>query len=186
MAERPEPSARQRLAEAVLDHLIRDPRTDQSLRGFAAAVGVGHSLLLYHFGSTTGLLGAVHLACERRQREHLAGLRTGDDDPRATMRALWDHLAEERMWPLYRLGFALRLRADVPSPDQSAERDKWVAALGPVLVALGVPGAGAADEALLWLAACRGLIWELVTGADPAAVHRAAGRFVTRYRDQPQ
>ncbi|HEX3791600.1 MAG TPA: TetR/AcrR family transcriptional regulator [Pseudonocardiaceae bacterium] len=172
---------RQALVEATLNYLLEGGRPEQSLRALAAGVGVSHSLLLYHFGSTTGLLGAVHLACERRERDHLATLRVAGADPIGVMDAMWRHLADPAMWPLYRLGFALRVRADVPTSDQEAERAAWADALLPLLAALGVTGSDANDEALLWVASCRGLLWELVTGADPEAVHRAAARFATHY-----
>jgi hypothetical protein len=123
----------------------------------------------------------VHLACERRQRDHLAAMRTRASGPVAVMRAMWKRLADPGMWPVYRLGFALRLRADLPNADQDTEREHWVAALLPLITALGVPGGHAADEALLWLATCRGLLWELITGADPCAVDRAASQLFEHY-----
>lgn len=177
-----ETGPRQALADATLEYLLGGGRPDQSLRALAAGIGVSHSLLLYHFGSMTGLLSAVHLACERRERDHLATLRVADADPVTVMDAMWRHLADPAMWPLYRLGFALRIRADVPTSDQDAEREAWRDELVPLLESLGVAGPEAADEALLWVASCRGLLWELVTGADPEAVHRAAERFATHYR----
>ena len=133
------------------------------------------------FGSTSGLLSAVHLACERLARDHLAALRTGDTEPTLVMRAMWRHLAEPRMWPVYRLGFALRLRAEVPTDQQDTERESWVTALQPLVSALDLDRAHARDESLLWVATCRGLLWELVTGAQPESVHRAAERFFARY-----
>lgn len=193
-------SARETLAQAVLDHLLGGGAgdrggLDQSLRGLASAVGVGHSLLLYHFGSKNGLLTAVHDACERRERDHLAAFRAEEadrarraagrspggqgaaPDPFTTMRRMWRHLAEPRMWPLYRIAFALRARD--PGADDS--RAPWVEALLPLVRAVGVPPGRAPAEALLWIATCRGLLWELVTGADPAAVDAAAEAFHHRY-----
>lgn len=171
---------RRALADAALEYLLAGGRPEESLRALAAGIGVSHSLLLYHFGSATGLLGAVHVACERREREHLAALRASGDDPVAVMRAMWRQLSDPALWPLYRLGFALRVRADVPTSDQQAQRDAWVDALGPLLAATGVTGPAVRDEALLWVATARGLLWELVTGADPDAVHRAAERFIAQ------
>jgi hypothetical protein len=89
------------------------------------------------------------------------------------MRAMWRHLADPGLWPLYRLGFSLRA-ARGPSAADDADRAAWVTAIEPLARALGVPEARAKDVALLWVATCRGLLWELVTGADPAAVDRAA------------
>ena len=175
-------AARDKLADAVLTHLLDGGSPAESLRALAAAVGVSHSLLLYHFGSTSGLLTEVHLACERRERDHLAALRIIRRQPVSIMRAMWQHLAQPRMWPVYRLGFALRLRDDVPTPDQDTEREAWVSALEPLVAAFDLGPARARDESLLWVATCRGLLWELVTGADPKAVHRAAERFFAHYQ----
>lgn len=181
----PPAAPRDRLTNDVLLYLLQGGSPEASLRTFAAAVGVSHSLLLYHFGSTTGLLAAVHLACEQREREHLAGLTSNGDaarDPVRLMRRMWRHLALPEMWPVYRLGFALRVRADVTTQAQDKERDDWAEALQPVIRSLGVPPASLRDEALLWIGTCRGLLWELVTGADPRRVDRAAERFFSRYQ----
>jgi AcrR family transcriptional regulator len=173
--------SRRALVEATLEHLLTDGRPEDSLRSIAKGIGVSHSLLLYHFGSTAGLLGEVHLAGERRQRELLGTVRLASGDTQQVMRSMWKHLARAEMWDLYRLGFALRVRADVAHEDQQAERDQWIDALAPVIDQLGLSRAQARNEALLWIATCRGLLWELVTGADPAAVNRAANRFFAHY-----
>jgi hypothetical protein len=91
---------------------------------------------------------------------------------------MWRHLADPRLWPVYRLGFSLRA-ARGPSTADDADRAAWVAAIQPLAEALGVPPETSADVALLWVATCRGLLWELVTGADPAAVDRAAEALTT-------
>ena len=174
-------AARGRLAEAVLTHLLDGGSPEGSLRSFASAVGVSHSLLLYHFGSTSGLLSAVHIACEQREREHLATLQISGKRPVPVMRAMWQHLAQPHMWPVYRLGFALRLRADVRTEDQDTERDAWVTVLQPLVSELDIGPGRTRDESLLWVATCRGLLWELVTGADPKRVDRAAERFFAHY-----
>ena len=175
-------AARDKLADAVLTHLLDGGSPGESLRALAAGVGVSHSLLLYHFGSTAGLLAEVHAACERRERKHLAALRITGRQPVSVMRAMWQHLAQPRMWPIYRLGFALRLRDDVPTPGQDREREAWVSALEPLVAAFDLDPVRARDESLLWVATCRGLLWELVTGADPKRVHHAAERFFTHYQ----
>ncbi|WP_375493733.1 TetR/AcrR family transcriptional regulator [uncultured Jatrophihabitans sp.] len=174
-------SAREKLTAAVLAHLLDGGSAQGSLRSFAAAAGVSHSLVLYHFGSTSGLLAAVHLACEQREREHLSALQIGGAEPVAVMRAMWKHLAQPRMWPVYRLGFTLRLRADVPVTDQDGERDAWITTLQPLMSSFGLTPARARAEAILWVATCRGLLWELVTGADPRRIHQAAERFFAHY-----
>lgn len=173
------PSAREALTSAALDHFLTGGATDESLRTTATALGVGHSLLIYHFGSRDGLLAAVHAACEQRLRDDLAALEVGSTDPSDVIGSMWRHLADPLRWPLYRLGFALVARTG-----QAPEDDVrfWTQALRPLVVATGTPDGDADDEALLWLATTRGLLWQLVTGADPGAVDRAAERFLAGSR----
>jgi AcrR family transcriptional regulator len=174
-------TAKERLTDDVLAYLLETGDPAVSLRTVAGAIGVGHSLLLYHFGSHEGLLMAVHEACEQRQRVHLAGLEVAGDDPAETMSAMWRHLRDPSMWPIYRLGFSLRPRRDPAVAAQ--DRRRWVDAITPLVSAFGVPAADAPAEAMLWLATCRGLLSELVDGADPELVDAAADRFFVHYRE---
>ena len=182
MTARSDKPARQALVTAVLDHLLGDGQTDASLRALATAAGVSHSLLLYHFGSRDGLMSAVLTECDRRQLGHLADLHYASPDSVELLEAAWKHVADERMWPLYRLAFALRSLnpASVAAVDAD-DRERWIRALTPLVASAGVAEDNAPDEALLWLCACRGLLWELVSGADPEAVDRAATRLIGRY-----
>lgn len=166
--------AKAALTEAVLDHFLTAGRLDESLRTTASAIGVSHSLLLYHFGSRDELLAAVHLACEQRQRIHLEKLRLETADPIEILRVMWSHLSQPEMWPTYRLGFSLGARLGDADGSLDDGRQQWLSSLTELTTALGLRDSGATDEAVLWLAACRGLLWELVTGADPGAIDRAA------------
>ncbi len=174
-------SARAALVEAVLDHLLTTGCSAVSLRSVADAVGVSHSLLIYHFQSLISLLSEVHLTCEQRLRSSLIDIELSASKPVEIMRLMWRRSAEPAMWPLYRLTFELRAREDVPRPDQDAERQAWLTTLEPLVIACGVDPDHRSAEALLWLAACRGLLWELVCGADPDAVDDAAEMFFLRY-----
>jgi AcrR family transcriptional regulator len=171
--------ARDVLADDVLRHFIATGRVDDSLRAIARALGISHSLLVYHFRTHDALLDAIRDACEQRERDHLASLRREDAAPVDVMRAMWDHLAEPRMWPLYRVRFALDARRP---PRDDDDLDLWTAALTPLVLATGVPSEAAEPEAVLWVAVCRGLLWLLVTGHPPTAVDTAADRFFARYR----
>jgi AcrR family transcriptional regulator len=179
-------SARRALTDDVLTHLLAGGRLDESLRTTASAIGAGHSLLLYHFGSREEMLRSVHAACEERQRAHFADLRLRTEDPFEAMRAMWAHVADPRMWPIYRLGFSLRARDAASTPPgggavtDDEDRTRWLADLVPMVRMLGIDEDRAVDEAMLWLATTRGLLWELVTGADPALVERAAEAFLAR------
>ena len=177
-------SARRRLVDQLLDHLVAEGRTDLSLRHLAAGIGSSHSLLLHHFGSRDQLLTKVHRACEERQRKALADVAVDETGVVPVMRATWRRLAEPSLWPLYRLGFMLRAsRVSATSAEDTDDRHRWVQALRPLVLAAGVPEEEAGAEALLWLAACRGLLWELVTGAGREATDGAAERFFVRYVD---
>jgi hypothetical protein len=61
------------------------------------------------------------------------------------------------------------------------ERAPWIEALLPLVRAVGVPEELARAEAFLWLATCRGLLWELTTGADQMAVEAVAEAFFAHY-----
>ena len=88
------------LLDAVIEHFATEGLGDQSLRHIAEAVGSSHRMLLYHFGSTDGLLLAVAQAVEARtqgdwpSRVQRAGWATDDLDPR-----VWAYVADPELGP---------------------------------------------------------------------------------------
>jgi AcrR family transcriptional regulator len=182
----PERSARDRLLEAVVEHLGERGLGDTSLRGLAAAVGTSHRMLLYHFGSRRELLVEVTRAVERRQREAFAALLADPSaSPVEVMWAMYHRIADEALWPQERLFFELYARALQGGPDAAGLLpevvEAWLAPLGALFERLGLPPDQARAEARLALAAARGLLLDLLGTGDRAAVDAAMGAFVDRY-----
>jgi AcrR family transcriptional regulator len=182
----PERSARDRLLEAVVEHLGERGLGDTSLRGLAAAVGTSHRMLLYHFGSRRELLVEVTRAVERRQREAFAALLADPSaSPVEVMWAMYHRIADEALWPQERLFFELYARALQGGPDAAGLLpevvEAWLAPLGALVERLGLPPDQARAEARLALAAARGLLLDLLGTGDRAAVDAAMGAFVDRY-----
>lgn len=59
--------------------------------------------------------------------------------------------------------------------------DDWLEPLARLAVSAGVAEEASGDEARLWVAASRGLLLDLVTTGERAAVDRAAERLIARY-----
>ena len=68
-----------------MDHFVADGLGDLSLRKIAAAIGTSHRMLLYHFGSKSGLLVEVVRAVEARTRAQFGAI-AGPARPRAPTR----------------------------------------------------------------------------------------------------
>jgi AcrR family transcriptional regulator len=137
---------------------------DKSLREIAAGVGTSHRMLLYHFGSREGVLVAIVAEVERQQRAVMETL-TGTDEDR--MWGLWRQVSDPALRPYVRLFFStvglavqgVRApgRCSTPSPIHG-----WKAATPETRAALR-----------LGVAATRGLLLDLLAGADPDEVDAA-------------
>jgi AcrR family transcriptional regulator len=156
---------------------------DKSLREIASGVGTSHRMLLYHFGSREGLLAAIVAAVEDQQRAVLAALSEGGD-PAAVMLGLWEQVSQPSLRPFVRLFFAAVGLAVQGVPGTEAVLDNltapWLDQGGEAARRLGV----AVDPAALRLgvAVARGLLLELVAGADPAEVDASYRLFVEVWR----
>lgn len=181
-----QPTPRQRLLDALIDHLEEHGLGDTSLRGLAAAAGTSHRMLSYHFGSRSALLVEVTREVERRQRAALADLRA---DPTAgPMEVMWQmhrRLGDPALWPLARLFFELYARALQGEEEGRALLDEaieaWLEPLVALFEQLGFQGEEAAAEARLALAVARGLLLDLLATGDRAGVDAAAARYFARY-----
>ena len=156
------PSAKDALLERVLDYAAREGVADKSLREIAAGVGTSHRMLLYHFGSREGLLVAIVAEVERQQRAVMETL-TGTDEDR--MWGLWRQVSDPALRPYVRLFFTTVGLAVQGVPGTRALldtlTDPWLEQDG--------------DRAALRLgvAATRGLLLDLLAGADPDEVDAA-------------
>jgi AcrR family transcriptional regulator len=164
------PPARDALLERVLEYAAAEGVADKSLREIATGVGTSHRMLLYHFGSREGLLVAIVAEVERQQRAVLENLNGSDEE---VMWNLWRQVSDPALRPYVRLFFATvglavqgvpgtRTLLDTltdPWLDQGGERADRTA------VRLGV-------------ATTRGLLLDLLAGADPDEVDAAYRLFI--------
>lgn len=172
--------ARQRLLAEVVEYAAAQGITDRSLREIAAGAGTSHRMLLYHFGSREGLLEAIVSDIEQRQREFLASLAETAPTPRALMTALWAELSGPRLRPFVRLFFEVAgiVAADGTGGDRppDALTGPWLDGVVAAAESVGLR----ADPPLLraGIALTRGLLLDLVCGADKHEVDAAHAAFV--------
>ncbi|MDQ7810223.1 TetR/AcrR family transcriptional regulator [Amycolatopsis sp. A133] len=169
-------SPRAKLLAAAIDHIAHHGGADRSLRALAAELGTSHRMLIYHFGSKEGLLTAVAREVEARQRAALAGL-----DPAE----FWRRLTDDDLRANEKLFFQLYGQALGGTPGTAEFLDgvikNWLGPLEALLARIGVPEADRAAHARLGLAVARGLLLDLVTTGDRAAVDAAMEKFLAMY-----
>lgn len=175
-----EGDARHRLLLRVVDAAASDGIAGRSLRDIARGAGTSHRMLLYHFGSREGLLAAIVAEIEARQRTLMTATAARATEPGEVMTQLWTQVSSPAMRPFVTLFFEVfglvaqgapgteELRANLTRP--------WLADAAAAAEGLGLPAAAA--ELRLGVAVTRGLLLDLVAGADPAEVDAAYGRFV--------
>src|SRR3954453_15322964 len=177
----PRVNAREKLLQAVIDHIATRGISDLSLRELAAAVGTSHRMLIHHFGGREGLLVAVVQAVEQAQRDGLAdvipdpGMSLGD-----AMRVWWRHISDESLWANERLFYELYGQALQGRPGTVELLDGIVDAwLGPgatILAAHGFADGNAA--ARLGIAVTRGLLLDLLATGNREAVDAAMDTYI--------
>ena len=185
--EETEPSARDRLLDAVIEHFTAEGLADQSLRRIAEAIGSSHRMLLYHFGSKDGLLVEVVRAVEARTEVLLAAFGEEAGGPTDELiRRMWAYLADPALGDFERLFFALYGRAlqgdESIRPLLKDDIEHWLDANVALTAPLGVPDDVARTHARLGLAVTRGLLLDLLASGDRAGVDAAVEVFAERYR----
>jgi AcrR family transcriptional regulator len=177
---------RERLLNAVVDHLGAHGLGDTSLRGLAAAVGTSHRMLSYHFDTRSRLLTEVSRTVEARQRAWFASmLADPEQEPIGLIRAMYERIADPALHAQERLFFELYARA--LQDDAVAEGflpeavEAWIEPSTELFRRLGFAEDEARAEARLSLAVARGLLLDLLATGDRAAVDAAVERYVARY-----
>ncbi|HEY1569755.1 MAG TPA: TetR/AcrR family transcriptional regulator [Pseudonocardiaceae bacterium] len=182
--------AKRRLLAAVVDLLTEQGLGDESLRGLAAALGTSHRMLIYHFGSKTGLLIEVVREMERRQLETIAELEAEiAADPGAgpsdLMRRYWRRVSDPALWPAERLFFELYGQALQGREGTTPFLDNIVeAALSPlteVTRRFGSPPGQARADARFSIAVTRGLLLDLLATGDREGTDAAMERFIAAF-----
>lgn len=181
-------SAKELLLEQVVDHFVTNGLGDLSLRKIATAIGSSHQILLYHFGSKSGLLVEVVRAVEARSRAQLGEIaRAAGLETDRVLREMWRYVADPAQGDFERLFFALygrALQGDAhvrPLLRESIE--SWLEANDMLLAELGVgvPPDEARVHARLGLAVVRGLLLDLLATGDRAGVDASLEVFARRY-----
>lgn len=180
---------KERLLDAVLEHLAVNGMQDTTLRGLAAWVGTSHRMLAYHFGSRRGLLVEVARTVERRQREAFAAMLADPEaSPTEVMREMWHRFADSALDPHERLFFEIYARA-LRDPD-GAEGflpeavEAWIPPVAELFVRLGFSRTEATPEARLAVAVSRGMLLDLLATGDRAAADAVLERYLARYESE--
>ncbi|MEC3977466.1 TetR/AcrR family transcriptional regulator [Amycolatopsis sp. H20-H5] len=178
--------AREKLLEAVIEHVAQYGTVDVSLRALAGAVGSSHRMLIYHFDSKEGLLSEVVREVEARQRAAFTGLGTGEDlSPLELARLFWRRLTDESLRNNEKLFFELYGQALLGRPGTTGLLDgiveSWLAPVGELLARFGIPEPERPAHARLALAVARGLLLDLLTTGDLEAVDSAMEQFLSGY-----
>ena len=168
------------LLDKVVGFAAQGGIAGKSLREIAAGIGSSHRMLLYHFGSREGLMAAVVAFMEARQRETMAALATQSAGPGEAMRNQWRELTSQQIRPFIRLFFEIFGLAVQGTPGAAAMlddlTDPWLREGAAVAAREGYQ----VDTATMRLgvAVARGLLIDLLAGADPEEVSAAHARFV--------
>jgi len=165
-------SPRDDLTRRLVIEVATNGLGDRSLRDLAAAVGSSHRMLLYHFGSRDGLVGAVVELVEVDQRAVLAELAATATGPGDLVRRLWQRVSAPEVLPFVRLFFetvAHRGAPDLTTP--------WIEDSAPITERFGIlfdP-----TEIRLGVAVTRGLLVDVILTGDVDAATASLERFIT-------
>ena len=176
-------SARDDLLRRVVEHLASHGISDTSLRALAAEIGTSHRMLLYHFGSREGLLGAVVDTVESGGRDALAaevGVGSTATEPYEAGLRFWRAITDQALiyGPLF---FELSSHAMQGLAHADALRERlvqpWIDGLATSWLTLGVDEGPARTYARLDLAMARGLLLDLLVTGDRPAVDDAMATY---------
>jgi AcrR family transcriptional regulator len=180
-----DPSLRDKLLRAIVDHVLKERFADLSLRPLARAVGASPRTILYHFGSKEALILAVVDDARKRQRALLDGWlrRSAEYDTVTLLLGAWRWLSAPRHDPFLRMFFAtygagLQDRKRYGAFTGAAV-DDWLQFFRRLLEHGGIAGDRAASLATILVAVTRGLLLDLLATGDRARVDRAFRSFVT-------
>lgn len=182
-----DPSRRQQLLDAAVEHVTEHGLTDLSLRTLASELGTSHRMLIFHFGSKESLWTEIVRRVEQRQRERLAELLpdTSHPTPEATW-AWWKHISDPSLWPSERLFFELYGQALQGRESAAGFLDgiveDWVTPIAQASIAGGVPEAAAYAHARLGVAVTRGLLLDLLATGERDRVDQAMQVFIDLYQ----
>jgi AcrR family transcriptional regulator len=179
--------ARSELLARIVDEVARHGIGDRSLRDLAAAVGSSHRMLLYHFGSREGLVGAIVVEVEARQRSLMSGAdpTTGEvAEPVDVVRDVWKRVSDPQMRPFVQLFFeavaySSRWPAESPLGDDGEVTQIWIDEVDTMSHRIQRPTD--AIEVRLGIAVIRGLLLDVIAGGDLDGATASLERFLSMW-----
>lgn len=132
-------------------------------------------MLLYHFGSRAGLIGAIVTAVEADQRANLRELAAQSENSTELIRALWHRVSSDELRPFVRLFFE-----SLTYTSQSRTADDltapWLSDTEDVATQLGV--AYDPVDIRLGVATIRGLLIDVLATGDAGPATESLERFI--------
>lgn len=177
---------RDRLLDQIVEHLVAVGIADLSLRPLAQALGTSTYSLSYHFGSKDGLVHAAVIELERRQLASvdaaLRGAPAGGLEE--VLVAIWGAIVANLPTERVLLELAMSRSSELPDALRARLSGAWVAAIGAMFEARGMPRASAVVEATILNALFVGLEVDLMNTGDHARAVAAVRAYGARtHRD---
>jgi AcrR family transcriptional regulator len=153
------------LCGKTLEYCLAHGVADLSLRPLALKIGTSARLLIYHFGSRDGLIGAVMDEAHRRVRKSFGELMRGAGHESA-LRSFWNWTTDPRNTPYLRLLFEVQILA-LQNPAAYAQylegtSTSWLALIEAALP----PSVDRRARATLCAAVVDGLLLEFLSTGD--------------------
>jgi AcrR family transcriptional regulator len=169
------------LRDKALDYCLAHGIAELSLRPLALQIGTSARLLIYHFRSRDGLIGAVMDEAQRRVQNSFGELMRGAGN-KAVLRTFWDWTTNPRNTPYLRLLFEVQMLA-LRNPAAYAHHlestsSNWLALIESVLP----PSADRRARATLCAAVIDGLLLEFFSTGDLRRTSSALDLFDSQLR----
>ena len=153
------------LCGEALDYCLAHGIAELSLRPLALQIGSSARLLIYHFGSRDGLIGAVMNEAQRRVQHSFGELMRGAGN-KAVLRTFWDWTTDPRNTPYLRLLFEVQVLA-LQNPAAFAHYLKGISSSWLALIETALPpSADRRARATLCAAVIDGLLLEFLSTGD--------------------
>ncbi len=177
-------TTRERILRAVADQLVHSGLAGTGIRELAAAAGVSHRTLLYHFGTRDALVLEALKVLRDRQFTLVTdahSVPTGRPALSDAVRGVWKNISADESSDWFKLFFEAYV-ASLRQPEAYSEFldgvvHRWVALIEH-LFEVDRPELAEDDSATLLLAALRGLHLDLLATGDRARVERALETLV--------
>jgi AcrR family transcriptional regulator len=175
--------ARDELLVRIVDEVAQHGIGDRSLRDLAAAVGSSHRMLLYHFGSREGLVAAIVVAVEARQRS-LMSMADPTAEPIDVARDVWRRVSDPHMRPFVQLFFeavsySSRWPSQSPLGGDGEVTQTWIDEVDAMSTQIEHPTDPA--EIRLGIAVIRGLLLDVIGGGDLEGATASLERFLSMW-----